>query len=120
MMKGKTQMSRLKDKIYVSNEVRDDGDIIAVNEETLEDNFPCDAIAGSPDDFYTMNLKKGNYILFKAIDAITIDDDEIKKFNPNKTVTSQLSDKAIHKILETLSSELNGIENLELYIGLEK
>ena len=114
MMKGKTQMSRLKDKIYVSNEVRDDGDIIAVNEETLEDNFPCDAIAGSPDDFYTMNLKKGNYILFKAIDAITIDDDEIKKFNPNKTV------KAIHKILETLSSELNGIENLELYIGLEK
>ena len=29
-----------------------------------------------------------------------------KKFNPNKTVTSQLSDKAIHKILKTLSSEL--------------
>ena len=45
---------------------------------------------------------------------------KIKKFNPNKTVTSQLSDKAIYKILERLSSELNGIENLELYIGLEK
>ena len=45
---------------------------------------------------------------------------KIKKFNPNKTVTSKLSYKAIHKILKTLSSELNGIENLELYIGLEK
>jgi hypothetical protein len=63
-------MSKLKDAIYVSN---DDGDIIAVNEETLEDNFSFDAIAGSPDNFQTMNLKKGNYILFKAIDVITID-----------------------------------------------
>ena len=70
MMKGKTQMNKLKDVIYVSN---DDGDIIAVNEETLEDNFPCDAIAGSTECFQTMNLKKGNYILFKAIDAITIE-----------------------------------------------
>ena len=69
-MKGKTQMNKLKDVIYVSN---DDGDIIAVNEETLEDNFPCDAIAGSTECFQTMNLKKGNYILFKAIDAITIE-----------------------------------------------
>ena len=72
MMKGKTQMNKLKDVIYVSN---DDGDIIAVNEETLEDNFPCDAIAGSTECFQTMNLKKGNYILFKAIDAITIEGD---------------------------------------------
>ena len=72
MMKGKTQMNKLKDAIYVSN---DDGDIIAVNEETLEDNFPCDAIAGSTECFQTMNLKKGNYILFKAIDVITIDGD---------------------------------------------
>ena len=72
MMKGKTQMNKLKDVIYVSN---DDGDIIAVNEETLEDNFPCDAIAGSTECFQTMNLKKGNYILFKAIDVITIDGD---------------------------------------------
>ena len=65
-------MSKLKDAIYVSN---NDGDIIAVNEETLEDNFPFDSIAGSTECFQTMNLKKGNYILFKAIDAITIDDD---------------------------------------------
>ena len=57
MMKGKTQMNKLKDVIYVSN---DDGDIIAVNEETLEDNFHCDAIAGSTECFQTMNLKKGN------------------------------------------------------------
>ena len=67
-------MTKLKDAIYVSN---DDGDIIAVNEETLEENFPFAAIAGSPDCFHTMNLKKGNYILFKAIDVITIDDDSI-------------------------------------------
>ena len=65
-------MNKLKDAIYVSN---DDGDIIAVNEETLEDNFPCDAIAGSTECFQTMNLKKGNYILFKAIDVITIEGD---------------------------------------------
>ena len=78
MMKGKTQMNKLKDVIYVSN---DDGDIIAVNEETLEDNFPCDAIAGSTECFQTMNLKKGNYILFKAIDVITIDDSIIDDYH---------------------------------------
>ena len=39
-----------------------------------------------------------------------------KKFNPNKSVTSQLSDEAIHQILNTISSELDGIENAELYI----
>ena len=66
-------MTKLKHAIYVSNEARDDGDIIAVNEETLEENFPCDAIAGSPDDFYTMKLPKGKYILLKAIDVITIE-----------------------------------------------
>ena len=37
MMKGKTQMNKLKDAIYVGNDERDDGDIIAVNEETLEE-----------------------------------------------------------------------------------
>ena len=75
MMKGKTQMNKLKDAIYVGNDERDDGDIIAVNEETLEDNFPCDAIAGSTECFYTMNLAKGKYILFKAIDVISIEGD---------------------------------------------
>ena len=68
-------MSRLKDAIYVSNDERDDGDIIAVNEDTLPDNFLYDAIAGSTDCFYDLNLSKGKYILFKAIDVITIDDD---------------------------------------------
>ena len=72
-------MSKLKDAIYVSNTARDDGDIIAVNEEILEDNFPFDAIAGSPDDFYTMKLAKGKYILFKAIDVITIEGDTHEK-----------------------------------------
>jgi hypothetical protein len=65
-------MMKLKEAIYVSNE---EGDIIAVSEDTPEDDLPYAAIAGSPDCFHTMNLKKGNYILFKAIDAITIDDD---------------------------------------------
>jgi hypothetical protein len=69
-------MNKLKDAIYVGNDERDDGDIIAVNEETLEDNFPCDAIAGSTECFQTMKLAKGKYILFKAIDVITIDDDD--------------------------------------------
>ena len=68
-------MNKLKNAIYVGNDERDDGDIIAVNEETLEDNFPCDAIAGSPDDFSTMKLTKGKYILFKAIGVITIEGD---------------------------------------------
>ena len=40
------------------------------------------------------------------------------QFNPNKSVTSQLSDQAIHQILNTISSELNGIDELELYINL--
>ena len=66
-------MNKLKDAIYVGNDARDDGDIIAVNEEKLFDNFPCDAIAGSTDCFYDLNLDKGKYILFKAIDVITID-----------------------------------------------
>ena len=39
-----------------------------------------------------------------------------KKFNPNKSVTSQLSDEAIHEILNTISSELDEIDNLELFI----
>tara|TARA_R100000700_G_C3175771_1_gene150660 strand:+ start:2014 stop:2220 length:207 start_codon:yes stop_codon:yes gene_type:complete len=65
-------MTKLKDAIYVSN---DDGDIIAVSEDTPEVDLPFAAIAGSSDCFHTMNLKKGNYILFKAIDAITIDGD---------------------------------------------
>ena len=68
-------MNKLKDAIYVSNDARDDGDIIAVNEEKLFDNFPCDAIAGSTDCFYDLNLDKGKYILFKAIDVITIEGD---------------------------------------------
>ena len=38
------------------------------------------------------------------------------KFNSNKSVTSQLSDEAIHQILNTISSELDGIDNSELYI----
>ena len=66
-------MNKLKNAIYVGNDARDDGDIIAVNEEKLFDNFPCDAIAGSTDCFYDLNLDKGKYILFKAIDVITID-----------------------------------------------
>ena len=66
-------MNKLKDAIYVSNDARDDGDIIAVNEEKLFDNFPCDAIAGSTDCFYDLNLDKGKYILFKAIGLVTID-----------------------------------------------
>lgn len=63
-------MTKLKNAIYVSN---DDGDIIAVSEDTPEVDLPFAAIARSSDCFYTMNLKKGNYILFKAIDAITIE-----------------------------------------------
>jgi len=39
-----------------------------------------------------------------------------KKFNPNKSVTSQLSDEAIHKILNIISSELDEIDDLELFI----
>ena len=39
-----------------------------------------------------------------------------KKFNPDKSVTSQLSDEAIHQILNTIASEIDGIDNSELYI----
>ena len=39
-----------------------------------------------------------------------------KKINTDKSVTSQLSDEAIHQILNTISSELDGIDNSELYI----
>ena len=70
MMKGKTQMNKLKDLVEL---IGDDGDIIAVNEDTLLDNFLYDAIAGSTDCFYDLNLDKGKYILFKAIDVINID-----------------------------------------------
>ena len=70
-------MSKLKDAIYVSNDA--DGDIIAVNEDTLADNFLYDAIAGSTDCFYDLNLSKGKYILFKAIDVITIEGDTHEK-----------------------------------------
>jgi len=68
-------MTKLKDAIYVSNDARDDGDIIAISEDTPEVDLPYAAIAGSSDCFHTMNLKKGNYILFRAFDVITIDDD---------------------------------------------
>jgi len=72
MMKGKTQMNKLKDLVEL---IGDDGDIIAVNQDTLLDNFLYDAIAGSTDCFYDLNLSKGKYILFKAIDVITIEGD---------------------------------------------
>ena len=72
MMKGKTQMNKLKDLVEL---IGDDGDIIAVNQDTLLDNFLYDAIAGSTDCFYDLNLDKGKYILFKAIDVITIEGD---------------------------------------------
>ena len=42
------------------------------------------------------------------------------KFNPNKTVTSQLSDKAISQILEIIALEIDGIDDLELFIGFNK
>jgi len=75
MMKGKTQMNKLKDLVEL---IGDDGDIIAVNEDTLLEldfrtNFFYDAIAGSTDCFYDLNLDKGKYILFKAIGLVTID-----------------------------------------------
>ncbi len=69
-MKGKTQMNKLKDLVEL---IGDDGDIIAVNQDTLLDNFLYDAIAGSTDCFYDLNLDKGKYILFKAIGLVTID-----------------------------------------------
>lgn len=71
-MKGKTQMNKLKDLVEL---IGDDGDIIAVNQDTLLYNFLYDAIAGSTDCFYDLNLSKGKYILFKAIDVITIEGD---------------------------------------------
>ena len=39
-----------------------------------------------------------------------------KLFDSKKSVTSQLSDEAIHQILNTISSELDEIDNLELFI----
>jgi len=39
-----------------------------------------------------------------------------KQFNSNKSVTSQLSDEAIHQILNTIASEIDGIDNSELFI----
>ena len=39
-----------------------------------------------------------------------------KLFDSKKSVTSQLSDEAIHQILNTIASELDGIDNSELYI----
>ena len=65
-------MNKLKDLVEL---IGDDGDIIAVNQDTLLDNFLYDAIAGSTDCFYDLNLSKGKYILFKAIDVITIEGD---------------------------------------------
>ena len=63
-------MNKLKDLVEL---IGDDGDINAVNQDTLLDNFLYDAIAGSTDCFYDLNLDKGKYILFKAIDVINID-----------------------------------------------
>ena len=65
-------MNKLKDLVEL---IGDDGDIIAIKTDTLLDSLPHAGIAGSTDCFYTMNLDKGKYILFKAIDEITIDDD---------------------------------------------
>ena len=39
-----------------------------------------------------------------------------RKYNPKESVTSQLSDEAIHKIQNVISSELDGIDDLELGI----
>ena len=39
-----------------------------------------------------------------------------KQFDSNKSVTSQLSDEAIHQILNTIASEIDGIDNSELFI----
>ena len=65
-------MNKLKDLVEL---IGDDGDIIAIKTDTLLDSLPHDGIAGSTDCFYDLNLDKGKYILFKAIDEITIDDD---------------------------------------------
>ena len=45
---------------------------------------------------------------------------KLSKFNPNKTVTSQLSDEAIYQILEIIALEIDGIDHLELSIGFNK
>ena len=39
-----------------------------------------------------------------------------RKYDPKESVTSQLSDEAIHKIQNVISSELDGIDDLELGI----
>ena len=42
--------------------------------------------------------------------------DSKRKYDSRQRVTSQLSDEAIHKIQNIISSELDGIDNLELGI----
>ena len=64
-------MNKLTDLVEL---IGDDGDIIAIKTDTPLNNLPHAGIAGSTDCFYTMNLGKGKYILFKAIDVISIDD----------------------------------------------
>ena len=39
-----------------------------------------------------------------------------RKYDPKESVTRQLSDEAIHKIQNIISSELDGIDDLELGI----
>ena len=43
-----------------------------------------------------------------------------QKYNPNKSITSQLSDKAIHQILNIIASEIDGIDDLELSIDIKE
>ena len=42
--------------------------------------------------------------------------DSKRKYDSRQSVTSQLSDEAIHKIQNIISSELDGVDNLELGI----
>ena len=65
-------MNKLTDLVEL---IGDDGDIIAIKTDTPLNNLPHAGIAGSTDCFYDLNLDKGKYILFKAIESITIDDD---------------------------------------------
>ena len=64
-------MNKLTDLVEL---IGDDGDIIAIKTDTPLNNLPYDAIAGSTDCFYDLNLSKGKYILFKAIDEISIEE----------------------------------------------
>ena len=43
-----------------------------------------------------------------------------QKYNPNRSVTSQLSDEAIHQILNIIASEIDGIDDLELSIDIKE